>query len=247
VLAANIDLLLVVSAFGRDFNPRRMERYLVLARQSGADPVLVLNKVDECSDPAEALRQVRPIAEGAPVVLLSALNAVGLEDLLLTIGEGRTAALLGSSGVGKSTIVNQLLGEERQRVNALGDANRRGRHTTTARELFLLPGGQLLIDTPGLRELQLWGPPETADTGFPDIARLGRQCRFRDCRHQGEPDCAVRAAVEAGELDPLRLENYHRIGRELKHLERQSDGWAAFEERQRIKRIHRSYRKMPHR
>jgi ribosome biogenesis GTPase len=247
VLAANVDVLVVVSAFGRDFRLGRLERYLLLARQSGAKPVVVLNKLDECDDPAAALRQVRPIAEGAPVVLMSALDAVGLEDLLLLVEPGRTAALVGSSGVGKSTIINRLLGEERQRVKEIGDANRRGRHTTTDRELFLLPGGQLLIDTPGLRELQLWADAASVESGFSDIAELAQECRFRDCRHEGELGCAVAAAVRAGELQARRLENYHKIGRELRHLERKGDGLAAYEERQRVKRIHTQYRKRPHR
>jgi ribosome biogenesis GTPase len=174
---------------------------------------------------------------------MSALTALGLDELLLHIEAGRTAALLGSSGVGKSTIINRLLGEERQDVNELGEANRRGRHTTTERELFLLPGGQLLIDSPGLRELQLWAPPESVEAGFADIAERASGCRFRDCRHQGEPGCAVAAAVEKGELEASRLENFHRIGRELRHLERQSDGRAAWEDRQRVKRMHRQYRR----
>ena len=247
VLAANVDVLLVVTAFGRDFRLGRLERYLLLARQSGAQPVIVLNKVDECADPAAALRQVRPVAEGSPVVMMSALTAVGLEDLFLHIQAGHTAALVGSSGVGKSTIVNRLLAEERQRVSTVSESTRRGRHTTTDRELFVLPGGQLLIDTPGLRELQLWAPAESVEAGFLDIAELSRGCRFRDCRHQGEPGCAVAAAIEAGDLDARRLENFHRIGRELRYLERQSDEPAAFDERQRIKRIHRQYRKILHR
>jgi ribosome biogenesis GTPase len=242
VLAANVDVLLVVSAFGRDFSLRRLERYLLLARQGGAEPVVVLNKVDECADPAAALRQVRPVAEGAPVVLMSALQAVGLDDLLLHVPPGKTAALLGSSGVGKSTIINRLLGLERQRVSALGEANRRGRHTTTDRELIVLTGGQLLIDTPGLRELQLWAPAESMDAGFGDIAEIARACRFRDCRHQGEPGCAVAAAVANGEIEPQRVENFHKIGRELAYLERQSGERAVFEEKQRLKRLHRQYR-----
>jgi ribosome biogenesis GTPase len=247
VLAANVDLLLVVTAFGRDFRLGRLERYLLLARQSGAAPVVVLNKLDECSDPAAALRQVRPVAGDAPVVLMSALDAVGLEDLLRFIEPAQTAALVGSSGVGKSTIINRLLGEERQLVRELGDANRRGRHTTTDRELFVLPGGQLLIDSPGLRELQLWADPESMESGFPDIDELAGECRFRDCRHQGEPGCAVAAAVERGDIDARRLENYHKIGRELRRLELQVDDQAAYEERRRMKRLHKQYRKIPHR
>jgi ribosome biogenesis GTPase len=135
-----------------------------------------------------------------------------------------------------------LLGLERQRVSALGEANRRGRHTTTDRELIVLTGGQLLIDTPGLRELQLWAPAESMDAGFGDIAEIARACRFRDCRHQGEPGCAVAAAVANGEIEPQRVENFHKIGRELAYLERQSGERAVFEEKQRLKRLHRQYR-----
>ncbi len=247
ILAANIDLVFLVSGLDRDFNLRRLERYLVLAGESGAAPVVVLNKADLCADPGRALREARSVAMGAPVLLVSALSGIGLEDLASQAPAGRTAALLGSSGAGKSTLVNRLLGYERQRVQEVDEHDGRGRHTTSHRELIPMPGGWLLMDLPGLRELQLWAEAAGVDRAFQDVAALVARCRFRNCRHQGEPGCAVAEALEAQELDSGRVQSYLKLQREVEHLERKQDQQAALEEKRRIKRLHRMIRSVPHR
>jgi ribosome biogenesis GTPase / thiamine phosphate phosphatase len=238
VIAANVDLLFIVSGLDGDFNPRRIERYLLLAWESGARPVIVLNKADLREDADQAAASVRTLASGAPVVTISALEGWGLEALEAHLAAGQTAALAGSSGTGKSTLANRLLGQDRQRVQEVRAGDSRGRHTTVRRELLLTPNGWLLIDTPGLRELQLWADPAAVDLAFDDIVRLARQCRFRDCRHQGEPGCAVAAAG----LDEARLANYAKMQRELAHLDRKMDQRAAQVEKRRIKQIHRAIR-----
>jgi len=238
VIAANIDVLLVVCGLDGDFNPRRIERYLLLAWESGARPVVVLNKADVCTDVAAAADGVEEIASGAPVVTISAREGWGLTALAEHLRPSLTAAFAGSSGAGKSTLVNRLLGREQQAVQDVRASDSRGRHTTVRRELFLAPNGWLLIDTPGLRELQLWGSSDSADGAFSDIATLAAGCRFRDCRHQGEPGCAVAAAG----IDEARLANYAKLQRELAHLDRKVDQRAAHDEKRRIKRIHRAMR-----
>jgi len=238
VIAANVDVLFVVSGLDGDFSSRRLERYLLLAWESGAKPVIVLNKADVCIDVAEAAWSVSALASGAPVVLISALTGWGMAALEAHLQPGLTTALAGSSGAGKSTLVNRLLGCEQQRVQEVRADDSRGRHTTVRRELFLAPGGWLLIDTPGLRELQLWAGPDSLDAAFHDIATLAANCRFRDCRHQGEPGCAVAASG----IDQARLANYTKMQRELAHLDRKLDQRAAQEEKRRIKRIHRAMR-----
>ncbi len=238
VIAANVDVLFVVSGLDGDFSSRRLERYLLLAWESGAKPVIVLNKADVCIDVAEAAWSVSALASGAPVVLISALTGWGMAALEAHLQPGLTTALAGSSGAGKSTLVNRLLGCEQQRVQEVRADDSRGRHTTVRRELFLAPGGWLLIDTPGLRELQLWAGTDSLDAAFHDIATLAANCRFRDCRHQGEPGCAVAASG----IDQARLANYTKMQRELAHLDRKLDQRAAQEEKRRIKRIHRAMR-----
>jgi ribosome biogenesis GTPase / thiamine phosphate phosphatase len=240
VLAANIDVLFVVSGLDGDFNPRRIERYLLLAWESGAKPVVILNKADLCADVAEAAASIAALVSGAPVLVVSALENWGLAALEEHLKPGWTAAVAGSSGAGKSTLINCLLGREQQRVQDVRAGDSRGRHTTVRRELFLAPNGWLLIDTPGLRELQLWAGAESMDAAFSDIADLAAGCRFRDCRHQGEPGCAV----AAGGVDPDRLANYTKMQRELAHLDRKMDQRAAQDEKRRIKRIHRAMRGM---
>ncbi|MBZ5592356.1 MAG: ribosome small subunit-dependent GTPase A [Acidobacteriia bacterium] len=237
VIAANIDVLFVVAGLDGDFNLRRLERYLLMTRESGARPVIVLNKADLRADAAEAAAETEAL--GAPVAVISALDGSGLSTLEQHIAAGETAALTGSSGVGKSTLLNRLLGSDRQHVQEVRAGDSRGRHTTVRRELFLAPNGWLLIDTPGLRELQLWSGMESVDLAFADIADLAQQCRFRDCRHQGEPGCAV---ADSG-IDEGRLASYAKLLREAAHLERQQDQRAALEEKRRIKRIHRAMRK----
>ncbi len=224
VAAANIDTVFLVSGLDGDFNLRRIERYLATACSSGAAAVIVLNKADLRPDLADIIAEVAGIAPGVPVVAASALAAGGLKDITSYLVPGRTVALLGSSGVGKSTLINRLLGEDRFPTAAMSDAEAgRGRHTTTARELVRLPGGALLIDTPGMRELQLWADEEGLDRAFDDIDRFAARCRFLDCRHEGEPDCAVRAAVESGMIDDRRLESYLKLRREIRFMESKRD------------------------
>ncbi|HKW96357.1 MAG TPA: ribosome small subunit-dependent GTPase A [Bryobacteraceae bacterium] len=238
MIAANIDVLFIVNGLDGDFNPRRIERYLLLAWESGARPVVVLNKADLRPDVQQASAEVAALASGAPVITISALEGWGMAAIEAQLKPGDTAAFAGSSGAGKSTLLNRLLGAERQPTQEVRASDSRGRHTTVRRELFLAPQGWLLIDTPGLREVQLWAEPASAGLVFDDIARLARACRFSDCRHQGEPGCAVRSSG----IDEARLASYAKLQRELAHLDRKLDQRAAQEEKRRIKRIHRAMR-----
>jgi len=239
VIAANIDIVFVVCGLDGDFNPRRMERYLLLGWESGAKPIVVLNKEDLCADVSAVAAGVEEIASGAPVLTASAREAWGLPALEAHLKPGLTAAFVGSSGTGKSTLVNRLLGREQQLTREVRVGDSRGRHTTVRRELFLAPNGWLLIDTPGLRELQLWAGSDSADAAFSDITAIAAGCRFRDCHHEGEPGCAV-AAAGIGEA---RLAHYTKLQRELAHLDRKLDQRAAQEHKRRIKRIHRALRR----
>jgi ribosome biogenesis GTPase len=243
VLAANIDTAFLVMGLDSDFNPRRLERALVLAWESGATPVVLLNKADLCPDLGERQRTAEWADPGVPVHALSARRGQGLEALERYLQPGRTVALLGSSGAGKSTIANRLLGEERLRTAEVRPHDQRGRHTTSHRELFALPGGALLIDTPGLRELQLWATEEGLADAFEDVDRLARSCRFRDCRHRGEPGCAVTAAVESGELSEERLRSHHKLAAELHHLEVRANPDLERAQRARWRAMHRAARK----
>jgi ribosome biogenesis GTPase len=241
VLAANIDVLFLVAGLDGDFNLRRLERYLLLAGESGARAAIVLNKADLCGDPGAAVEQARAVGSGVPVILTSALEGTGLAGIEAELRAGETAALLGSSGAGKSTIVNRLLGVEAQRTAVVAEDGR-GRHTTTGRELILMPGGWLLMDLPGLREVQLWAGAGSLDRTFPEIAELAQECRFRDCRHEGEPGCAVAWALETEQLDAARLKSFDKLRRELAYLERQQDQTAALAEKRRWKQIHKAAR-----
>jgi ribosome biogenesis GTPase len=245
VVAANVDTVLLVSGLDGDLNLRRIERYLAVAWEGGAKPVIVLNKADLVDDLDDRVAAVEAVAIGVPVVALSALEGHGLEALAPWLVPHRTVALLGSSGVGKSTLLNALAGAERQETAAVRESDSRGRHTTTRRELVPLPGGALLIDTPGMRQLQLWGAEESVDRAFPEVAALAASCRFRDCRHAGEPGCAVRAAVEAGSLDAARFNAWRKLQRELRWLAVRQDGRARAEEQARWKAIHKSMKHHP--
>ncbi|MBI2502844.1 MAG: ribosome small subunit-dependent GTPase A [Candidatus Latescibacteria bacterium] len=231
IIAANIDTLFLVNGLDGDFNLRRLERYLTLAWDSGADPVIVLNKADQCPEVEERVAQVEGIAFGVPVHAISALARQGLEALSPYLSAGRTVAVVGSSGVGKSTLTNSLLGEQRLKVTAVREDDGRGRHTTSHRELVLLDQGGLIVDTPGMRELQLWADEEDLSEGFVDVEELAARCRFGDCRHQREPGCAVRGAVERGRLEAGRLESYHKLKRELEKLSRRQEQKARLAER----------------
>lgn len=245
VVAANVDVVFLVSGLDQDFNVRRIERYLLTAWDGGAQPVIVLNKADlhtggNPADPPPSLRAVldelAPVAGDTPVELVSALAGDSVDRLRAHVGPRRTAAFLGSSGVGKSTLINRLIGEDVQRTGEVRAQDSRGRHTTTHRELIVLADGSLLIDTPGMRELQLWDAVEGLAGAFADVAALGDACRFRDCTHDTEPGCAVRAAVAEGRLHPERLANYLRLARELAHTRTQIDE-RALADRKRADRV----------
>jgi ribosome biogenesis GTPase len=223
VVAANVDVALLVASLNANLNPRRLERYLATTHESGAQPVIVLTKLDLAEFPDEDIAEIEAIALGAPVLALSAKTGQGLEALGAFLQPGRTAVLLGSSGAGKSTLLNILAGEEKMDTGEIREADDRGRHTTTHRELVLLPSGALILDTPGMRELGLWDADEGVSATFADIEALAAQCRFRDCTHDAEPGCAVRAAIDAGELDPGRLYNFEKLQAELAHDRRRQD------------------------
>jgi ribosome biogenesis GTPase / thiamine phosphate phosphatase len=240
VVASNVDTVFLMAGLDHDFSPRRIERYLTAAWESGADPVLLLNKADLDAALDEHVREVERISLGVPVHAVSAKKGEGLEALASYLGKGRTVSVLGSSGVGKSTLINRLLGSEIQKTGSVRASDDRGRHTTTHRELFLLPGGGLILDTPGMRELQLWEADEGLGATFSDIEELAAECRFTDCGHNGEPGCAVEAAVAGGELAAERLESWRKLQRELEVVRARQDELARLREKQRVKAIHKA-------
>jgi ribosome biogenesis GTPase / thiamine phosphate phosphatase len=242
VVAANVDMAFLVAALDMDFSPRRLERYLAQCWDSGVSPVVVLNKEDECDDVAARVAETERVAIGVPVIALSARTGQGVQRLEELLSPGKTIVLLGSSGVGKSTLVNRLLDEERQATKPTREADSKGRHTTTARQIFRLPGGGLLMDTPGLREFGLWNVDSGIKETFADIEELARECRFGDCRHEGEPGCAVRAAVESGTLDESRVENRKKLEREQEFQRRKSDPEAMHEYKTKVSRMMRGVR-----
>jgi ribosome biogenesis GTPase len=246
VIAANIDTTLIVMGLDCDFNLRRLERYLTLSWGSGAQPIVLLNKVDLCDQVPERLAETEAVAVGAPVLTMCAERGTGVDRLLPHLLPGKTAALLGSSGVGKSTLMNRLLGVSRMETSAVREDDSRGRHTTTHRELVVLPSGALLIDNPGMRQVGLWGDEADLDGTFADIEELARTCRFSDCRHDSEPGCAVRAAQEDGSLTPERYASWRKLQRELAFLSKRDDVRAIVAQRQRLKsiaKLQKSFRK----
>lgn len=242
VVAANIDVAFVVTSLNADLNPRRIERYLAAAWQSGARPVVVLTKSDLCPDPHGQIAEIAALAMGCPVLVVSARQGLGLEILLAHVRRGETCVLIGSSGVGKSTLVNALFGEDRMATDAIREGDDKGRHTTSHRELVLLPNGGLILDTPGIREVGLIDADEGVSVVFEDIERLAQGCRFNDCGHASEPGCAVRAALQSGTLDGARWAHYQKLGLELAAVEEKADRTAHDAERRRLAALQKVYR-----
>jgi ribosome biogenesis GTPase / thiamine phosphate phosphatase len=239
VVAANIDTVFIVSGLdgGRSLNLRRIERYFTLAWNGGASPVVVLNKMDLHPNVDAYVRSVESIASGIPVHPVSATARIGLERLMSYLAKGKTAAFLGSSGVGKSALINSLLGMEKQEVGRVRDDDRQGRHTTTRRELILLPGSGAVIDTPGMREIQMWAGEENLQGVFADVEVLAEQCRFNNCGHHSEPGCAVRDAIERNILTPARLESYRKLQNELDYLASREQHNTRLREKEKWKKI----------
>lgn len=217
-VAANIDTIFIIAGLDSNYNVRRIERFLAIAWESGAIPVVLLNKTDLCPEFAQRKLEVEALAPGVEVYALSAQSQADLENIRKYFQRGQTCAFLGSSGVGKSTLINALLGTGRLETNAVSTLGSRGRHTTTFRELIFLPGGGMVIDTPGMREIQVWGDDEGLEQTFGDISELSLQCRFKDCSHSNEPGCAVLAAIGAGTLEPKRLASYLKLKNEYAYL-----------------------------
>ena len=243
VLAANIDTVFVVTGLDEDFSARRLERYLTLAWESGATPAVVLTKADLCDDPLAMLLEAEQVAVGVQAHVVSNVTGEGLDELVTYLAPAKTVALLGSSGVGKSSLVNRLFNDEVQATKELAEDGT-GRHTTTARQLFRLPGGAMLVDTPGLREVQLWDADEGIQEAFSDVDELAADCRFNDCAHMREPGCAVQAAIDEGRLPRDRLQSYRALQRELKRLAAKQDGRLRAEERKKRVKQARSRRKV---
>jgi ribosome biogenesis GTPase len=248
VVAANVDVAFLVASMNSDLNARRLERYLATAWQSGASPVVVLTKLDLSEDPEAEIAEAEAVAFGAPVLAVSAVTGEGLEALAAQLKAGETAVLVGSSGVGKSSLVNALAGAMLMSTGDIRERDDRGQHTTTHRELILLPSGALILDTPGMRELGLLHADDGVSTTFEDIDALAEACRFSDCGHSNEPGCAVRAAIEDGSLDAGRWKSYQKLQRELEHQVRKEDPVAREQYRRKWIGIHKAAKaQMKHR
>lgn len=243
VLVANIDTAIIVAAAGKDWNARRIERYIALVIDSGARPVVVITKADLAEDIDELIHRTRSLAPALPVFAVSAFTGQGMDRFDEFLLPGVTAVLVGSSGAGKSTLLNCLAGRSVQRVQDIRADDHKGRHTTSVRTLFSLPSGALLIDTPGLREIQLWTSEDDVDATFPEIEALAALCKFRDCTHESEPGCAVREAIESGAIDEERVTSWRKLRRELEALERRQNPLLAAAERARWRSINREFRR----
>lgn len=244
IVASNIDTVFLVMGLDGDYNPRRLERYLLMAYESGARPVVLLNKADVADHLSAHLGEIAALAVGVPVHGISAKQRIGIEVIEQYLGRGRTGALLGSSGVGKSTIVNALVGEDMLKTSEVRTDDSRGRHTTRHRHLILLPGRGLLIDTPGMREIQLWSQTEGTRETFEDVESLADGCHFTDCRHREEPRCAVKQAIADGTLEAARLVNYHKLQEEMRSLDVRKDARAQIDEKRKMKTISQSIKKL---
>ncbi|WP_442601647.1 ribosome small subunit-dependent GTPase A [Paenibacillus sp. KN14-4R] len=240
IVAANVDTIFLVNALNNDFNIRRLERYLILAWESGAQPVIVLSKSDLCNDIESKITAVESVAIGVPIHVISSLIDEGMDQLAPYLEVGQTVALLGSSGAGKSSIVNRLSGQIMMEVQDVREDDDRGRHTTTHRELVMLPNGSMIIDTPGMRELGMWDGESGIQEAFEDIEELASQCRFSDCLHKKEPGCAIRAAIQSGTITKERYNSYLKLQREIAFLDRKTNKSARAAEKDKWKKITQS-------
>jgi len=242
VVAANVDVGLIVTSMNQEFEPRRLERYLAAVWESGSRPAIVLSKADLADDPDAYRSRAEAVAPSVPILPISAVTGAGVDAVRTLLARGQTLVAIGSSGVGKSTLVNALAGRELMAVREVRLDDDRGRHTTRRRQLMVLPDGSLILDTPGMRELATWDGDGLA-ASFADIEAIAAECRFGDCSHRGEPGCAIAVALAEGRLDPPRLDGYRKLVREAAHLERRQDALARSEERRRWKVIHKSVRR----
>jgi len=239
IVGTNVDTVFLFTSLNQDFSLRRIERYLLIAWESGAKPVIILSKSDLCDEVAGPMDEMQAVARGVPIHAISVVTGNGLQEIAQYFKRGQTVALLGSSGVGKSTLINHLTGVDLLKVQTVRDGDDRGRHTTTHRELVLLPAGGLVLDTPGMRELQLFDGDESLQLVFDDIEALAARCYFSDCRHEDEPRCVVREALVAGTIDSERYQSYEKLQKELKYVARRKDKLLEIGERKKWKKLSR--------